>query len=664
MTEQANAAETRRISDTEPETGEGKFLSTEALSQRKCTRKATLRVAAYIRVSSPNPEQEDSYELQERYFTRLLTEHPRWTSAGVYSDYALSGTDGGKRAGFTRLLRHAREGRIDRIVSKSISRFARNTSDFLVAMKTLNEHAVTIYFEKENLDTADPTSVFIMTTLGAIAQEESRSISENIRWGFRKRYPRGEARNVAVYGYRYAEGEGAYERTESGYRLRRVEPEEGEAQVVRRIFRDAAAGQNCRSIARGLNRDGVPAPKGKRKGGRRSSPQPTRGEQTPAVEVGWTGERVRGILGLERYAGDLLLQKQFTADYLTHRAQVNRGELPQYYVKDHHPPLISRELLREARQVCRANRSCPKGGSAGCVRYPLSGRLVCAHCGRLYHTYNRNSYPIWACATSRLNNGKGACPAERIYEEQVLRMFRRAVVERYHLVQGPLRDDYTADDILSGRCLDGDSLLTEGSSSLVWQMRARLAAVHNGDTVERDRAFLRRQLLTLQAEGERLEGKLHMARAGASDGSLTDGEAAAAISECDRLEQRLRENTAAVEAQTERMNRLERYWAELETDYAWREKALDWLETLPPDRAGAAALLNGMTAEHLSAFARSITVHSPLKYTVHWFDGASTDVEMDSNIPDHRRTASYWDGTAMRDNPRRRPPKPGKQASG
>lgn len=157
----------------------GRFISTDTLGRTQL-RAGPLRVAAYIRVSTDSADQENSFETQERYFSSLLLHHPGWIGAGVYADYGLSGTSRERRTGYNRLLRHCREERLDRIVCKSISRFARNTSDFMTALELLRAHHVAILFEKENLDTENPTSSFILTTLAAIAQEESRSISANV----------------------------------------------------------------------------------------------------------------------------------------------------------------------------------------------------------------------------------------------------------------------------------------------------------------------------------------------------------------------------------------------------------------------------------------------------------------------------------------------------
>ena len=237
----------------------GHYLSTAEMN-RTVTKSGPLRVAAYIRVSSDSSDQKNSYETQDKYFSGLLSKNPEWTSAGVYSDYGISGTDKQHRTGYKRLLRHCREGKLDRIVCKSISRFARNTSDFMTALNTLHDHQVTILFEKEGLDTADPTSDFILTTLAAIAQEESRSISSNIRWGNQKRYPKGQARNYDIYGYRYAKGADAFETMEDGYQIHRVEIVEEEAVIVRRIFQEVEDGERYSDIARRLNYEHIPAP--------------------------------------------------------------------------------------------------------------------------------------------------------------------------------------------------------------------------------------------------------------------------------------------------------------------------------------------------------------------------------------------------------------------
>lgn len=260
----------------------GDFISAESFRATK-QKTGTLNVAAYIRVSTDSSDQENSYETQERYFNRLIEANPEWNPIGVYSDYGISGTNSEKRTGFRRLLRHCKAGKIDRVICKSISRFARNTADFMMALDLLRENNVTILFEKENLDTADPTSEFILTTLGAIAQEESRSISSNINLGNKMRFKRGDVRNVDIYGYRYS---GEMINSESGYKYKAVEIVEEEAVVIRRIFQEVAEGFSFADIARKLNREHIPAPESSAQKLRKVKSK--KGQLNSELDAGWT----------------------------------------------------------------------------------------------------------------------------------------------------------------------------------------------------------------------------------------------------------------------------------------------------------------------------------------------------------------------------------------
>lgn len=309
---------------------ENEFISTASFRRTK-EKEGHLNVAAYIRVSTDSSDQENSYETQERYFHQLIENNPDWNPIGVYSDYGISGTVKDKRVGFKRLLRHCREGKIDRIVCKSISRFSRNTADFMTALNTLHDNNVTILFEKENLDTADPTSDFILTTLAAIAQEESRSISRNINLGNKMRYPRGEVKNMVIYGYRY---NGKMVTTESGYQYRDIEIVEEEAKIVRRIFQEVAEGTAYTDVARGLNYDRIPTPETVAVKARKKNSK--KGQLNSDLEEGWTGRIISQMIQRERYTGAVLIQKKYTVDFLNHNTQRNNGELPQYLVKNHH----------------------------------------------------------------------------------------------------------------------------------------------------------------------------------------------------------------------------------------------------------------------------------------------------------------------------------------
>ena len=639
----------------------GHYISTAEMN-RTVTKSGPLRVAAYIRVSSDSSDQENSYETQDKYFSGLLSKNPEWTSAGVYSDYGISGTDKQHRTGYKRLLRHCREEKIDRIVCKSISRFARNTSDFMTALNTLHDHQVTILFEKEGLDTADPTNDFILTTLAAIAQEESRSISSNIRWGNQKRYPKGQARNYDIYGYCYAKGEDAFETMEDGYQIHRVEIVEEEAAIVRRIFQEVEDGERYSDIARRLNYEHIPAPdqgKAKRK---------IRGRTTvkEGIETGWTSPMISRMITLERYCGDALLQKTYTPDFLTHKSRVNNGEMPQYLVRDHHPAIISREQFERVQKVRQGNAA--RFGNRGKrTDHPFSGRLICAHCGRAFNIRNASHYPIWFCPTSALNNGKGVCHAEKIYEEQAVRMFRKAFTDRFHLLSEPVLDDVTAADILSGRYGEEESPrchFDQRADRFVEQIRQRLVNIQKMDFMERDRGFLKRQIEALKVTISEAESRRRILttqrdtlgiRKELLNDAMVDG------STLDALENRIQEESDRIrnaekekEKLEQRLSHLESYWEQLEAGHEERDRALEWIETLPEGQEGTVAFLNGLTSAYVKAFALSITVHDPLHYTVHWFDDTSTDVEMYSNVEDYRCTAAYFDGQRMREKYRRK----------
>lgn len=628
----------------------GEFISIAEMN-RTISRTGPMKVAAYIRVSTDSSDQENSYETQDRYFTELLEQNPQWESAGIYSDYGISGTNKQKRTGYKRILRHCAEGRIDRIVCKSISRFARNTSDFMTALNILHENQVTIFFEKEGLDTADPTSDFILTTLAAIAQEESRSISTNIRWGIQKRYPKGQAHNIQIYGYRYAEGEDAYEVSEDGYQIRRLEIVEAEAEVVRRIFQAVADGEAYVDIARELNKEHILAPNH----GKPQKKTHGRSSMKEGMETGWTGAMISRMTTLERYCGDALLQKTYTPDYLTHESRRNEGEMPQYLVKDHHPAIISRELydkvqkMREIQAEKYANRTGIRNFRA------FSGRLVCPYCGRNYNVRNMESYPIWFCPTTALNNGKDLCHAEKVYEDQIVRMFRKAFTDRFRLLTEEVMDDVAVADILSGRYGEEDGQMAEfntSSKDFVRQMQVRLENAQQMDFMERDCGILKRQIdasiaavsesarrmKLLRTNQEALETRRDLL----GDDTVTEEDL---LSCRKRLEaEKARCDMAESEKQKleGRLSYLEKYWEQIEFDYGEREKALEWMKELPEGQAGTVAFLNGLTSEYVKAFALSITVHDPLHYTVHWFDDTKTDVTMYSNIEDYRYTSSYY----------------------
>ena len=525
-----------------------------------------IRVACYIRVSTDDPAQEDSYEAQEKYFSRLLYSRPDWDSVGVYSDYGISGTNKENRTGLNRLLRHCEQGRIDRVICKSISRLSRNTADTVAIIRQLKLLGITCYFEKESLDTGDMKSEFILTALAALAQEESRTISENLRWSFDRRAPKGDLPNYEVYGYRLSD---EIEVTDTGYRRRKVEIIPEEAEIVKTIFLHYAEGLSMTDIAHILNHKNIPA---------------------PDSDCGWTVGRLSCILHNERYCGDVLTHKQYTEDYLTHKAKRNYGEVPQYYIQDHHPAIITRELFQKTQGRLAAPRQGVKKRE-----YPLSSRLVCANCGKNYHMSRRGQNQVWSCSGARLNNGVRLCGAESISQVSLDLMFLNAVEIRF-----PNHQD----------------------------LIAQLETTQNLDFVERDRSILRKQLSIIEDEldsaknaMDELHGKSEVLkmRHELFGESFDEAEITKKMQEQGTLISQLEAEKADMEAL---LDKKEKHWASLEKDYAIREELIYLMKTSDMDKVWLCL------PRYVKALALSITVHDKNNFTIHWFDGTETDITL------------------------------------
>ena len=260
------------------------------------------KVAGYARVSTDHEEQETSYEAQVDYYTSYIKNHEGWDFVKVYTDEGITGTCMKKRAGFMEMIADALEGKIDLIVTKSISRFARNTVDSLTTIRQLKDKGIEVFFEKENIWTLDSKSEVIITIMSSIAQEESRSISENVTWGKRKSFADG---NV----YIQTNGMLGYKKGQDG----NIEIDEDEAEVIRFIFSSYVSGKSMPQIAEELTAKGIKTARGK------------------AV---WGSAQVRNILKNEKYTGNALLQKTYSVDFLSKKRKANNGEVPQFYVED------------------------------------------------------------------------------------------------------------------------------------------------------------------------------------------------------------------------------------------------------------------------------------------------------------------------------------------
>ena len=271
------------------------------------------RVAAYARVSTNQEEQLTSYEAQVDYYTQYIHSKTEWEFVKVYTDEGISATNTKKRDGFNDMVQDALDGKIDLIITKSVSRFARNTVDSLTTVRMLKERGVEVYFEKENIYTLDSKGELLITIMSSLAQEESRSISENVTWGKRKKMADGKVNLPYKHFLGYRKGEDG---------LPEIVPEE--AVIVKDIFRMFLEGKSPAYIARHLTERGIPTPGGK---------------------PNWRPNTVESILTNEKYKGDALLQKTFCTDFLTKKFKVNEGEVPQYYVEGSHPAIIEPEIF-------------------------------------------------------------------------------------------------------------------------------------------------------------------------------------------------------------------------------------------------------------------------------------------------------------------------------
>ena len=376
------------------------------------------RVAAYARVSTDSEEQLTSYEAQVDYYTRYIQGRPDWVFVGIYTDEGISATNTKRREGFNRMVQDALDGKIDLIVTKSVSRFARNTVDSLTTVRKLKDAGVEVYFEKENIWTLDSKGELLITIMSSLAQEESRSISENVTWGQRKRFADGK---VSIpYGHFLGYRKGA-----NG--LPEIVPEE--AEVVRTIYRMFIEGLSTNAIARYLTQQGIP---------------------TPAKKTVWQKATVESILRNEKYKGAALLQKSFTVDFLQKKTKVNEGEVPQYYVEHSHEAIIIPEEWERVQRELARRKGNPRRTQCNS---PFAGKIVCGDCGEIFgskvwHSNSKYRRTIWQCNAKF--KGEHKCKTPHFYEDDIKDMFvvalsklmknREALLEDGRLIYNKLSD--------------------------------------------------------------------------------------------------------------------------------------------------------------------------------------------------------------------------------
>lgn len=339
-----------------------------------------VRLAAYCRVSSDSDDQIHSFAAQIRYYSGYVEKHPQYSFVDIYADEGITGTSLEKRDEMNRLLTDCKCGRIDRIITKSVSRFARNTEELLLSVRMLKEIGVSVYFEEQDIDTAKLSAEMILTMPGVVAQQESMSISENMRWSYRKRMERGE-----------------FNCCTPAYGFRRIDKIlvifEKEARVVRWMFRLALRGFGRQSIANLLTAARIPSPSG---------------------TDSWSYSTVDYILRNPRYMGDAILQGRYTTQTLPFKRKVNKGELPKYYVENANPAIVTREVFEAVQILLDQRRS---DSYAPRNRYPLSGILYCPDCGKKFRRQTTSGKAYWLCAARA--SGKTNCRSIRFPEERL-----------------------------------------------------------------------------------------------------------------------------------------------------------------------------------------------------------------------------------------------------
>ena len=395
------------------------------------------RVAAYCRVSTKEDDQLNSYAGQVEYYTKYCASKPEWEFVGIYADEGITGTKRKRRKDFNRMIKDALDGKIDLIIVKSVSRFARNTIDLLSTVRELRERGVKIFFEKENIDSMDVKCDMVLNIYASLAEDESRSISTNIRWRKQKQVEAGEVSfnfNL-LYGYRQEKN-------------KKVTIYEPEAEIVREIYFKYLIGCSYREIIRDLKERGIKPPKYTNKSGL------------------WQTSTIKSILENEKYMGDVLLQKTYQRDFLSERRVKNTGQAPQKYVENNHPAIIDRttwhavQAEMERRKTLRSTEETGKGRYSG--KYAFSGKIVCGRCGAGWRRHHAHGVGTWVCKQHIKN--KDLCPAlpikERDLEKVFVKMLNEIICNKNEILDevGKSVNEALAE---SGECIDRDDELRE-----------------------------------------------------------------------------------------------------------------------------------------------------------------------------------------------------------
>lgn len=375
-------------------------------SQRAVAQVQKIRVAAYCRVSTDSEEQETSYEAQVSHYTEYIKGKPEWQMVEVYADDGISGTNTAKRDEFNRMIADCEAGKIDLILTKSISRFSRNTLDCLKYTRKLKALNIAVFFEKENINTLDSKGEVLLTIMASLAQQESESLSANVRMGIQFRNQQGKVQ----INHNWFLG---YTKDAEGNLV--IDP--AQAEIVRRIYREYLEGASFLQIKRSLEADGIP---------------------NGAGHLKWHESNIHQILTNEKYIGDALLQKTYTVSILDRKRAVNNGEMPKYYVEGSHEAIISKDVFMKVKAEIARRANLNPGGKRRVYssKYALSGMVFCGHCGDIYRRVKWNNRgcksTVWRCVSRVLKKDVDFdCPARTVKEEVLQGAVLTAVNDAY-----------------------------------------------------------------------------------------------------------------------------------------------------------------------------------------------------------------------------------------
>ncbi|SPF43277.1 Site-specific recombinase, DNA invertase Pin [Candidatus Desulfosporosinus infrequens] len=434
-----------------------------------------LKVCAYVRVSTDQAEQKNSFSAQMEHYTAYIKNNPAWNFAGIYADQALSGKNAAKRPEFMRMVKDAENKKFDFIITKSISRFARNTADCLETVRKLKTIGISVQFEKESINTLNAESELMLSILSSVAEEELGSISQNMRWAYQRRFKNGISK---INTTRFL----GYDKGKNGSMIINEE----QATIVRRIFKDYLSGLGISKIAQGLEVDGI---------------------RNISGNVKWAISAIRDIIKNEKYVGDMLLQKTITKDFKKKR---NKGEVPMYYVKDSHPAIVSREDFEKTQELM-VERAESKGNVEGnrekyLNRYAFTSTIECGHCGKSYKRHIDNCGNVaesvcWVCSAYIIGR-KISCNVGRIKEETIkglfVRVFNRLKTERVKLL-GDYRVELEREKFTE---IDQERIakLDEEIEKLIKQERSLFSIEEKGTDHKAEHGKLVVRLIQLQTE--------------------------------------------------------------------------------------------------------------------------------------------------------------------